>query len=120
MVRLAESRNLGRRCDGKASLVRGGYELGVPADEGGRWPKCERAREVDRVVAAEAELLSELAGLARQFLGDSHGEQFRIDGLEVFQGIAMPSGGEATETSGRRDCRAALRVGEDARCDRVR
>jgi hypothetical protein len=75
---------------------------------------------MDRVVAAQRKLLSELASLACEMSVDADQRQFALQRLEVIQRAPVGRGGEAGATSRGCERRASLRVVEDARDRRMR
>lgn len=74
---------------------------------------------MDRVVAAEAQLLGKLSGVARQAVVDGDYQQFRVDGLEVLERSAVAGGGQSTGAARRRERGASFGVGQDAGRGRV-
>ena len=70
------------------------------------------------VVAAQSQLLGELAGLARQLYVDADERQFAVQRLEVLERLPVGGAGEPGAASCGRERRTTLRVGEDARDSR--
>lgn len=69
---------------------------------------------MDRVVAAQGELLSELSGLARELCVDADQRQFALQFLEILQRAPVGGDREACAAPCCRECRAPLRVAENA------
>jgi hypothetical protein len=74
---------------------------------------------MDRVVPAEAELLRQVARLARKRHVDADQEELVLDRLEVLDGLDVVGSREPATTLGRGESCASLRVGEDARRRKV-
>jgi len=82
-------------------------------------PRGERAREVDGVVAAQAELLSELSGMPCEGRVDPHDHEFFVRGLEVLERTAVCAGRQTADASRGGERRPTLGVGQDTRCRRM-
>jgi hypothetical protein len=66
------------------------------------------------VVAAQGKPLSELASLTRELCVDADQQQFALQRLEVIQRAPVGRDGEACTAPRGCECRATLRVVEDA------
>lgn len=109
-----------RRRDAEALSRRGSRELTIPGDEGRPRSQRQGAGKVDGVVATQAELRRQLAGLASELTIDPDRHQLVLKRFEVGQSVAIGGRAETTGTTRARDCGPPLRVSENARCDRMR
>jgi hypothetical protein len=74
---------------------------------------------MDRVVAAQPELIGKLAGPTGQVLIDTDHEQLRVGRLQVLDRPAVARRGETRCAPGCGERRTSLRVGQETRRDRV-
>jgi hypothetical protein len=74
---------------------------------------------MDRVVTAQAELVRQVARLAREGQVDADQEQLDLDRLEVLDSFGVVGRREPARTLGRGESGASLRVREDARRRKV-
>lgn len=106
------------RCHGEALLESGRAKVAIPRDQRrGVCPQRDRAGEVDSVVAAQAKLGSQLAGMLRERFADPHDRQLAPDVPELGDRALVPRRCESPTPVGRRKGSATLRVEQEARGD---
>jgi hypothetical protein len=109
-----------RRGQSAAALDRRAPEFSVPRDQYDIAVEHERAGEMDRVVAPECVVVSELPGVVGEGFVDPDDQQLAMQRPERFARSRVPP---CTQTSGaacRCKRRSTLGVGHDARCPRER
>ena len=99
----------------QANPFRRPREIAIPShDDSFVVPQFERGRQVDRVVTAQSQVFGVLAGTNRKLLIDANRSQVRVQLLKVRERLAVLIRPEPIQSTGSREGRSALRIGEDA------